>query len=249
MPGPERLEALVVGGADAGEADRVVHLLSSQGRLSVFAPQAKRSRRRFAGALEPFNTIRAQLAARKTSHGMLTLSDAVVCRARLSLRRSLDEIALASYFAELGFRTAPEGQRSEVAALVEAGWEYLADEPASRRARRAFELKLMAELGYHPELDGCVVCGAADDAHAHLDFGRGGRLCGTHAAGATRLGPKTTIWLRAVLATSSLDPDGGVDPDWADTAAMKVAGPASAFWAQLLERPLKAASLLSDVGL
>ena len=54
------LEALVVGGVDYGEADRVVYLLSREGRLAVFAHGAKTSKRRFQGALEPFTTIRGR---------------------------------------------------------------------------------------------------------------------------------------------------------------------------------------------
>ncbi|MEO1335408.1 MAG: DNA repair protein RecO, partial [Myxococcota bacterium] len=190
MPEAKSVEALVVGGAPSGDADRVVHLLTAEGRLAVFAPQAKRSRRRFAGALEPFTTIEAQLAAQKKRAGLPTLADATVRRARLALRRDLSTIALASYFSELGFRTAPEGQITDVTTLVEAAWDRLLTEPATRRLRRAFELRLMAELGYAPELDRCVACGVEPD-QGFVDLVRGGLLCAIHRGASIRVGPKT----------------------------------------------------------
>ena len=248
MSRDQRLAAHVVGGVDSGEADRIVHILTDEGRLAVFAPNAKRSRRRFAGALEPFSTIDIQLTTGRTRGGLPTLSDAVVRVARLPLRRQLDTIALASYFAELGFRTAPEGQPSDVAPLVAAGWDRLQTESGSLRLRRAFELRLMALLGYHPELARCLHCGASTEP-GYLDLIRGGLLCAVHRGAAPVVGPKTVHWLQAVLAAPALDPLGGVDVEWAETAATKVTGPFSAFWSGLFDRPLKASGLLADVGL
>ena len=248
MPAGQGLDALVVGGVDSGEADRVVHLLTAEGRLAVFAPSAKRSKKRFAGALEPFTTISAVLAAQRRKAGMPTLSDATVVRARIRLRRGLDTIALASYFAELGLRTAPEGQTSAVATLVEAGWDLLLDHPATRRARRAFELRLMCELGYHPDLERCVACGVPPST-PHLDLVRGGTLCPIHRGAAVEIGPKTLAWLRAVTNAQTLEPEAGFDDVWAETAATKATGPLSAFWSSLLSRPLNASALLASVDL
>ena len=166
----------------------------------------------------------------------------------MALRRDLETIALASYFAELGFRTAPEGQDSGVAALVEEAWDHLIASAPSLRLRRAVELRLMAELGYLPELSACVACGVTPDP-AYLDFVRGGLLCPIHRGAAPVVGPKTRAWLEAVLLAPALEPNGGVDDAWAEKAAEKTTGAQAAFWASLLSRPLNASKLLADVGL
>src|SRR5262249_37282659 len=55
-------EALVLGTLDYGDADRMVTLLTrSGGKLTAFAAGARKSRRRFAGALEPGTVLRARL--------------------------------------------------------------------------------------------------------------------------------------------------------------------------------------------
>ena len=248
MESNDAVEALVVGGVDTGDADRVVHLLTAQGRLAVFAPQAKRSRRRFTGALEPFTTVEFQLAARRTKAGLRTVSDATVLRSRLPLRRSLDAIGLASYVGELGFRTAPEGQACEIAPLVEQVWEQLCEAPATRRLRRAFELRLMTELGYQPELTACIACGDPADP-GYLDLARGGLLCSVHRGGAQVIGPKTAAWLIGVLSADGLSAAGGLAPEDAEKAATKVSRAFGAFWTGLLDRPLKATALLAEVEL
>ena len=248
MTAGQAFDALVVGGVDSGDADRVVHLLTQEGRLAVFAPNAKRSRRRFFGALEPFTTVSVQIAPSRKRGGLSTLSDASIRRSRLELRRGLETIALGAYFAELGFRTAPEGQPSGVATLVEAGWDGLVAHEASGRLRRGFELRLMAELGYQPELGQCVGCGVSPEP-MYIDFVRGGLLCPIHRGAARVVGPKTLSWMTGVLEAPTFDPTGGVPDDWAEKAALKMTGPLAAFWSSLLDRPLNASQLLAEVGL
>jgi len=55
-------EAVVLGTVDFGEADRIVTLFTrNHGRLSAFAAGARKSKRRFAGALEAGTHLTARL--------------------------------------------------------------------------------------------------------------------------------------------------------------------------------------------
>lgn len=263
------VEGLVVGGVDYGDADRILHLLTRDGRRSLFAHGARRSRRRFAGVLDPFTSIRATLEPRRRE-GLATIASAVVLDARLPLREDLAKIALASYVVELGARVAPEGEAADLLyflVLAVLGW--LGGNPASVAARRAYELKLIALLGYRPELAGCLECGAPG---SHLDLVRGGALCEAHAGGARAIGPNTRAWLAATLGAvaptvpavptvgavsaapgtggePAFAPDGGLEPTAADVVARKLAAPFAAFFASLLETPLRSTRLLDDLAL
>lgn len=244
------VEALVVGGVDYGEADRIVHLLTVNGRLTAFAHGAKKSKRRFQGALDPFTTIRASLSAsKKNKGGMPTLVSASVERARLGLRRELKKIALASYFAEVARRVAPESEPAEeIYALVRSALDHLLDQPATIAARRAFELALMDRLGYRPMLEACVVCGK-EAAPPYVDFNRGGALCAAHRENARELGPKTMQWTAAMLDAAEFEPAGEFGAEWADRAARKLTGPMAEFFAVLLDRPPNALALLEAESL
>lgn len=244
----ERRAALVIGGVDHGESNRIVYLFTERGRIAAFAPGAKASRRRFGGALELFTTIEVSFAGRRRGE-LETLESAHVERSRLGIRGDLLRIALASYAAELIGKVAPEGEGSlEIFRLLSELLDRLDQGAASASLRVAFELRLLPLLGYEQELARCVVCGA-EPQERYVDFGRGGALCGLHQQGARSLGPKTSTWAMAVVDAAQLDPLGGFDALWAETAASKLRPSLLAFYAGLLDRPLKSEQMLTELGL
>jgi len=246
--GPSRTEAIVVGGIDHGDADRVVHLLGETGRLEVFAPGARRSRRRFAGVFEPFQTIEIELHRSPRRGALRTATSARVSKPRLGVRTGLDRIALASYGVELARRVAPEGGVFDGLARLTELLDFLDGAPAEPCVRRAFEVRLLASLGYHPALDACVACGRREPPF-RLDFEGGGVHCPEHAARGDRIGPGTQAWLRRILADPEFSPRGPHDAEDARRAA-KTAGPAvDRFFAELVSGPLRTRTLLNELGL
>lgn len=239
------IEALVVGGVDYAESDRVVHLLTDHGRLSLFAHGAKKSRKRFGGALEPFTTIRVQLEDRKKG-GLQVMTSAEVIAPRLGIRSDLLRIALASYVAELGAALAPEGDAAlDLYRVVIGALDHLDRGPMPLFAlRQAFELSLMSAIGYSPSIDRCVECGGAPSG---VDFVRGGALCSEHREGAAALGPKTRAWIEGVISSGFFDERGGLDDASADLAARKMSRSLFLFYRSLLERPLKSEALLDGL--
>lgn len=232
-----------------GEADRVVHVLTTEGRLSLFAHAARKSRRRFGGALDPFTTIRMHIEPRRRA-GMPTLGSATVVLPRLGLRADLDRIALAAYVVELGAAVAPEGDPAAgLYRLVEAALDRLESTTPSVALRRAFELRLIDVLGYAPLLDRCCACDGPIEDVAYLDFIRGGLVCEEDRDGAGIVGPKTVEWMQRVLAAVALDELVGVSAEWADTAARKLTVATSSFFERLIGRTLKSSDLLADLSL
>lgn len=240
--------AVVLGGVDYGEADRVVHLLTEEGRVAAFAHGARKSKKRFGGALELFVTVQASLE-RARGRELRTLGSAEVLLPRLEIRSELSRIAIASYVVELADRSAPEGtQTASLLVLVEEALDWLAREPGRRAVRGAFELRLMCELGYEPNMGGCVVCGSPADP-PRVDLSKGGLLCETHGEGAVLIGPNTFSWLAGVLKSGRFEPNGPLDATGADLAATKVGHTVKAFYDHLLGRPLKSEGMLRDLGL
>jgi len=80
----QRVEALVLRNIPYGESDAVVHLLvRGRGRIPAFARGARTSRKRFAGALEPFTRVEALL---KEGPELWALREATVPEAHVRLR-------------------------------------------------------------------------------------------------------------------------------------------------------------------
>lgn len=243
--------ALVIGAREHGESDRIVHLLTPEGRLDVFAPGARRSKRRFAGAFEPFQTIEVDLhRGRSPRRGLATATAARVVEPRLGVRTELERIALASHASELCLRVAPEGEPTDAFARLVELLDHLDAGSADVAVRRAFELRLVASLGYEPSTTRCAACDRIEPPFL-VDFEAGGLLCPAHAQGtpANRVGPGTQAWMTEVAAAARFEPRGPHGREDASRAARTVGPALDRFFAHLIAGPLRSRGLLSELGL
>jgi DNA repair protein RecO (recombination protein O) len=170
-------EAVVLGSVDYGDADRVVTLLTeARGRVSAFAAGARKSKRRFAGVLEPFTVLDARLRERKGE--LLFLNSATVVEAHAGLREDLGRIAHAGHAAELCRELTVDRQpHPELYAGLRRYLASLARAPARPEDLLAFELLALGETGVAPRLDACAICGGEVAGVAPFDPGHGGFLC------------------------------------------------------------------------
>lgn len=152
-------EAIVTGVMDYREADRIVHLYSSEhGRISGIARGAKRSVKRFGGAFELFARISVNLVPAET---LYTLTSAEPLTIYQGIRKGLDNISHASYAVELVSALTPERvPNKRVFRLITAYLEHLEASFADPSDRHFFEINLLNILGYRPPLESCPSCGA-----------------------------------------------------------------------------------------
>src|SRR5689334_22172887 len=117
-------EAVVLGVMDYAEADKIVTLFTMEhGKLKGLARNAKRSRKRFGGALEPFALLHLQLTPKV---GLATLNGADVINVFPHIRQDLTKIVHASYACELVEQLAAEGgQNQRLFRLLTAYLGYL----------------------------------------------------------------------------------------------------------------------------
>ena len=164
-----------------GEADLIVTLLTERfGKVSALARAARRSKKRFSGALETFTVSRIELRERRGSH-LLALTGASVTRSYFSLASDMARFAPASYATELVRELTAGGEPAgAVFRLLVDLYETLTTNP-NRFAMRVFEMRLLDYLGLAPAVDRCVACQrAADDASDGRflwDPVRGGTVC------------------------------------------------------------------------
>lgn len=179
-------EAVVIGGVDYGDSDRVITLLTrARGKLAAFAAGARRSKRRFAGALEPFTLLSVRL--REGRGELLHLDSCSVIAAHGGLREDLGRLAHAGHAAELcrellrDHEAHPELFEEVVRYLGE-----LARAPARPEDLLAFELAALSHAGFAPRLSECSICGERTSGAALFDPDHGGVLCGSCQASAGR---------------------------------------------------------------
>lgn len=172
MADAEGCDVVVCGVIPYGEADCVVRLLTSaRGRVSAFARGARASRRRFPGLMAPA-LGRAMLAPRRGD--MLDLRELDVDSQLMALATDLRAWGFAGYVVELAERFIPEGAPlPDFFAVVKDTLRGLARHGGKAAILRAFELRLLDELGVLPDLSDAVddpglPVVAYDPARGHL---------------------------------------------------------------------------------
>lgn len=153
--------AIVLQKRDFSESDLIVTLfLFHGGKRTGIAKGAKRSRKRFAAALETGSVIELSYKE-STQRDLLFLQEASLLNPRLpAWRNSWMTIAIASYCLELAAKFLPENQESgDKFRLLEIFLAGLKEEGALE-ALFAFEFDWLRLCGWEPDLDRCHFCSA-----------------------------------------------------------------------------------------
>lgn len=253
----ERTPAIVLRTRVHGESDKIVTFLTQDwGKITGIAKGAKRSRRRFVNVLEPFTHIRLRFRPSRSDELAFILG----CELVQAFRRPGQDIhrfALASYMVELtDVMVAGREAGQEIYTLLLHGLVSLEESsPLPALFLSAFELRLLVEVGYAPNLSSCCVCGTSlplrTTAGPALLFSPSlsGLLCpqcDTQGGATFRLAPETLRLLQTWLASEHL-PDVCSD-DRPPRISQETRSLVSRLLAQHLPRPLKSLAFLEQVA-
>jgi DNA repair protein RecO (recombination protein O) len=189
-----------------GDSDLVLTLFTEKlGRVSALARSARRSQRRFGGALEPLHTLEVRLEDRPRSE-LSVLREASIATARPGLVQSLERMRAAGR--ALGWiRSAAPAHTPEpkLWTAVEALLDELGAKDAidTNRALAATGLSMLIALGWGLDLERCVRCGkpCPREATALVDPTRGGLVCRSCGGARKRIDSKTRERLGRAAAT------------------------------------------------
>ncbi|HHT68576.1 MAG TPA: DNA repair protein RecO [Firmicutes bacterium] len=169
-----RVEGVVLRVRNLGEADRIVTLYTKEhGKLNAVARGARRIRNRLLSPTQVFTHGRYLVFPSKGLHNM---SQADIVHSGQTLRDDLEMFAYASYITELlDALTAEEDPTEQIFPLL-AATLALGETGRFKLAARAFEIRLMRELGYEPELYHCLLCREVLQGNVFFTE-QGGALC------------------------------------------------------------------------
>lgn len=195
------VKGIVLRVSDSKESDRILTVLTDElGKISVIAKGA-RSRRSKVGAVAQLFSYSEMVLSE--SHGWQYLTEGSTLELFDGVRADVELLSLGSYFAELTEWVSDSDPESSLLlphllnALYALG--TLCRPPALVKA--AFEMKLMALIGFEPLFDGCAVCGAEELAAPAFDMQGGVLICRScsPALRAMPLTPGTVAAIRHVL--------------------------------------------------
>jgi DNA repair protein RecO (recombination protein O) len=200
------IRSIILKKQDRGEADELVVFLSRElGWLRGIAKNAKRSRVRFAGHLEPFSIVDLTLRPRKKDD-LVWIDDAQVIRGFLGIRSDIAKVARVAYFLELASVFLPENSPDPaVFDFLQELLEALDVSALSPLRLLLDEIRLLGLLGFAPRFDLCPICGLKIETGQDGWFspGRGGachRDCtDIHEPGSVMLSPGTLAVIRRAL--------------------------------------------------
>jgi DNA repair protein RecO (recombination protein O) len=174
-----RSPALLVRSVPYGESDLIATFFTRvAGLLGAVVRGARRSQKRFGGALEPIHTLDIGLDDRGKE--LCLLKEARIAQARLGITGSLDAMDAAGHALRWTRHLCPPRTPEP------AAWRSVTDlfdrldrgdEP--RPLLAIFGLHMLTDMGYALELERCVKCGrpCPPTRSAFLDGARGGLVC------------------------------------------------------------------------
>ena len=180
MPRPPRVyktPAVVLRQRKLGDVDKIITLYTANfGKLDAVAKGVRRMKSRLAGYVEPLGHG-SYLLAHGRNLDIITQAQSI--ETFRTLRDDLGRLSRALYVAELVDRGTEE--RSENFALYRLlldALRRLSQRDDLDLVLRFFEMALLDQLGYRPELRQCIVCGRAleEEANAWAP-GAGGIVC------------------------------------------------------------------------
>jgi DNA repair protein RecO (recombination protein O) len=190
-----------------GEKDKIITLYTRErGKVRAVAKGARKTTSKLAGGSEPLMLVRALLSE---GQSLDVLSQAEVRESFPLIRGEWERFLRATYACELLDRLTEEADPEEgVFELLLNTFYTLQRATQPDLALHAFELHLMARVGYEPQLFGCVQCERSWEPPGFVPVAyspvRGGALC-EGCADASREEPlactSATVALLLTLAT------------------------------------------------
>jgi DNA repair protein RecO (recombination protein O) len=176
-------DAVVLRSIRFGEADRVLHLYTSErGRIGAVAKGIRKTKSRFGGRLEPLSHVELQL--HQGSGELQTITGVQLRHAHQAARDDYYRLSVGLIGAEAMLRLFTEQEQNERAFTALTRFldvlddtPHVADRPALDPLALAFQLKLLWISGYLPHLTSCAECGAEDASLVGYSPRAGGAVC------------------------------------------------------------------------
>jgi len=171
-----KTEGVVIKRRKFSEADKILTIFTPDlGKITAISKGVRKIKSKMAGSLEPFNVVNLNLYHGQT---FFTITGAQVTKSFENIAKNLQKTSKAFYLGELidKFFEEQEKARGGFEIFLEA-LRYL-DKNDDELVIRIFELKIIEESGFKPEIYHCVHCkGALISKKNYWDEIEGGIIC------------------------------------------------------------------------
>lgn len=171
-------EAIVLRTYPLREADLLVTLFTRvEGKVHGVARSAKKSKRRFGGALEPLTYVRAFYDVRERRE-LARLDSCEVLESPMASEVSYARAVALGHIAELLDELLPDHESNDAIFRLTLSVLHVLTGPEIWMPVTYFDLWLTRLVGFLPELDACVVCGRSlNGSRAYFHALADGLMC------------------------------------------------------------------------
>ena len=239
-------EAFVLRTGSLGESDVLVTLFTrEQGKVRGVAQAARRSRKRFGGALEPATHVRAGFVE-KEGRDLAQIRDLEILRSYFDMQRDPAVAAACAYLCEVTEQFAREQEVDELFfRLLGSVLDGLQGGVDPSLAARYFELWTCRIQGLLPDLRNCAACERPLDDGARYEP-RHGELCCRRCGGESGGGlpvPRPALELALRMLAQPVGDVAGGEP----MAATGLGHLVAAILMQFVERPFISRKILEEM--
>jgi DNA repair protein RecO (recombination protein O) len=196
VPGPLKVQGVILRSLRYGEADRILHLYTPQrGKVGAIAKGVRRARSRFGGRMEPF--FRLNLVLHEGRSELLTVTAAETVAGYPRLREHAEALDTAARACDAVSRLFDTSEpHPGVYNLLCNELALLDSEPAraGHANQLAFRLKLLLAAGLAPQLAACASCGEREHLSG-FSGAAGGVVCPACEAGSFPLAEEAHAFL------------------------------------------------------
>jgi DNA repair protein RecO (recombination protein O) len=201
-----KTEAIVLRSIRFSEADRILHLYTSErGRIGAIAKGVRKTKSRFGARLEPLSHV--ELMLHEGAGELQTVTGVELLDSHRRTREDGYKLNVGLIGAEAMLRLFGEPEPSPRAFTALGRFlealdvsDAVSAEPRIDALVLSFQLKLLWVAGYLPHLTSCVECGASGELVA-FSARAGGAVCRLHSREALRLSPEGLAGVEVLLST------------------------------------------------
>ncbi len=156
-----KVKGLVIKTVDLSESDRIMTLFTDEyGLLSVYANNSRSLKSRYMAAAQMF-CYSSYVLYKKGDR--FWVREVELIESFFGLRSDIRKLALASYLCELLSDVMTNEQDADSLRLaLNVFYAIEHDLAPLDRIKAAFELRLVSQIGFMPDLDGCAECGMTE---------------------------------------------------------------------------------------
>ena len=173
-------KSILIRKVDYGEADNIVTFFTEEsGKLTAFARNAKKSKKRFGTSLDLAAFVNAHFSFKKNHSHMPSLNSVTVIGNFEQIRKDLIKIASASYMMELFYEmTAENVKNRNLFYFLHSFLESLNRDEIKTTLLPIYAVKFMRIIGLGPNFKECSYCGESQGlSKTFFVFSRGGIVC------------------------------------------------------------------------